>query len=207
MPLATNSLVTALIIGRIWYISKSAPKILPSKKIDAATAFIIQSGALVVIIQLAFVILFGIESDSQNIAVSMAVQIYVSSQHFPCVFGCLILGWSQQGIAPTLIIFQVGMANAIDEATKTRTVTNFSTHDPAAISFKINKQRNPEDLELGSPFGMTETRHEGPFGATKTTLGGSQPAISKTSLGGSQPGISKTSLSGWRVVTMTLSAI
>jgi hypothetical protein len=71
MPLGVNILATALIIGRIWYISRGRS----SKATHMATTVVVESGALLSLIQLLFVIL--LESPEQNIVIAMAQQIYV----------------------------------------------------------------------------------------------------------------------------------
>jgi hypothetical protein len=81
LPLGVNVLVTALIIGRIWYVSRGTSRVLSMRSVQTAMAVVIESGALVVIAQIAFVTLFVTGSPAQNIAVAVAEQIYVS-QHY-----------------------------------------------------------------------------------------------------------------------------
>ena len=82
LPLGVNVLVTMLIIGRIWYISQGAPKILPSKAIQAAIVVVVESGALVVVVQVTFVILFVTGNHAQNIVVAIGEQVYVGVPFF-----------------------------------------------------------------------------------------------------------------------------
>jgi hypothetical protein len=77
LPLGVNILVTSLIIGRIWYISRGTSTALSMRVVKTAMAVAIESGALVVIVQIAFVTLFVAQSPAQNIAVAVAEQIYV----------------------------------------------------------------------------------------------------------------------------------
>lgn len=79
IPLGTNFLVTSLIIARIWYLSKRTPNFLPSKSIVAATAVVVESGALLVFAQLTSCVLFVLNHPAQNIAICSTVQLYVSA--------------------------------------------------------------------------------------------------------------------------------
>jgi len=94
LPLGTNVLVTSLIVGRIWYISRSNPDILSSKWIQAAISMIVESGALVIIAQLGSCILFVLNHPGQNIATCTAVQCYVRA-HFSLTRGPFIDHWSR----------------------------------------------------------------------------------------------------------------
>ena len=78
IPLGTNFLVTSLIVVRIWYLSKRTPNFLPSKTILAATAVVVESGALLVFAQLTSCVLFLLNHPAQNIAICSTVQFYVS---------------------------------------------------------------------------------------------------------------------------------
>jgi hypothetical protein len=79
IPLGTNFLVTSLIIARIWHLSKRTPNLLPSKSIVAATAVVVESGALLVFAQLTGCVLFVLNHPAQNIAIYSTVQLYVST--------------------------------------------------------------------------------------------------------------------------------
>ncbi|KAI0043397.1 hypothetical protein FA95DRAFT_1563378 [Auriscalpium vulgare] len=94
LPLCTNVIVTALIVGRIWYLT---PRTQSEWGVTSSTTamghkameIIIESGALYLIVQAILVATFTKEVPSQAILAVIAVQIY--------------------GIAPTLIMIRVGM--------------------------------------------------------------------------------------------------
>lgn len=100
LPLCTNVLVTALIVGRIWYASRSASAHIASGQRTSRHAMniLIESGALYLVTQLIFVVLFALKHPAQAIVAVMAVQIYVSitiSRHLTstqkiCAKSCLV---------------------------------------------------------------------------------------------------------------------
>jgi hypothetical protein len=79
LPLGVNFLLTALIAGRIWYITRSVNSWKHRNAIRIAMEVIVESGALILASQLIFVVLWGIQSNAQNIAVSATLQIYVGT--------------------------------------------------------------------------------------------------------------------------------
>ncbi|GAW07844.1 hypothetical protein LENED_009862 [Lentinula edodes] len=84
MSLCLNFIVSALIVGRIWYITGLNREIKTDSAIRRASAIIIESGLLFLAAQLVFVVLFAIKHPAQAIVEPIATQIY--------------------GISPTLII-------------------------------------------------------------------------------------------------------
>jgi hypothetical protein len=153
LPLGANFLLTALIAGRIWHIAYRGEQMHKGKRfraIQVALEVIVESGAMILAIQLIFVVLWGIQSNAQNIAVSSALQIYV------CVSlivysGSLILNDcpTPQGIAPTLIIVRVGMGVSIEETMVEKSTSNFSSQAPALVSFGSRTQRTGNtDVEM-----------------------------------------------------------
>jgi len=82
LPLGVNFLLTALIAGRIWYITRGVNSWKHRSAIRIAMEVIVESGALILASQLIFVVLWGIQSNAQNIAVSATLQIYV------CTISC-----------------------------------------------------------------------------------------------------------------------
>lgn len=86
LPLATNFIVTALIVGRIYYLG-SYNRDLQSTSVITHTAnhvsqvvvIVIESGVLYLVFQLILVVLFALKHPSQGIISAMAVQIYVSA--------------------------------------------------------------------------------------------------------------------------------
>ncbi|KAI0258217.1 hypothetical protein BC834DRAFT_831142 [Gloeopeniophorella convolvens] len=94
LPLCTNVIVTGLIAIRIWYLSPASNRDLRGVHLSsgagrAAFDIIIESGALYLVVQLIFVVLFAIHHPAQGILAVVAVQIY--------------------GIAPTLILIRVAL--------------------------------------------------------------------------------------------------
>lgn len=99
LPLCANVFVTALIATRIWLLSPHRLHddlrgvYVPQGRGRAAIDIVIESGALYLVVQLIFVVLFAIHHPAQGIVSVIAVQIY--------------------GIAPALIFIRValGMSN------------------------------------------------------------------------------------------------
>ncbi|KAJ3889894.1 hypothetical protein GG344DRAFT_78365 [Lentinula edodes] len=94
MSLCLNFIVSALIVGRIWYITGLNREIKTDSAIRRASAIIIESGLLFLAAQLVFVVLFAIKHPAQAIVEPIATQIY--------------------GISPTLIIVRVGMGSTFE---------------------------------------------------------------------------------------------
>ncbi|KAK7683148.1 hypothetical protein QCA50_013821 [Cerrena zonata] len=128
LPLATNFLITILIVGRIYHIGSysrdlHAASVITStaNHFNQAAAIVVESGMLYLITQLIFVILFAIKHPAQAIVGVAAVQVY--------------------GIAPTLISFRVGLGIAPEQTQmstkrtairyRTRTTTNAQTNTSA----------------------------------------------------------------------------
>lgn len=78
MSLCLNFIVSALIVGRIWYITGLNREIKTDSAIRRASAIIIESGLLFLAAQLVFVVLFAIKHPAQAIVEPIATQIYVS---------------------------------------------------------------------------------------------------------------------------------
>jgi hypothetical protein len=82
LPLATNVIVTSLIVYRIWFSSrivKESHVEIAQGASHHAMMLIIESGALYLVAQLMFVVLFAIQHPAQGIVAVIAAQIYVSS--------------------------------------------------------------------------------------------------------------------------------
>ena len=82
LPLGANVVVTILIAGRIWYhsphnIDDLGPVGVLFRTGRAALGIVIESGMLYLAAQLTFVVLFIIRHPAQDIALVIAVQIYV----------------------------------------------------------------------------------------------------------------------------------
>ena len=91
----------------------------------AVIGIVIESGALYLVVQLIFVVLFAIHHPAQGIVGVIAVQVYVRK-----VIACFrIISWIlllRQGIAPALIIIRValGMSNTPTGRPGTRPVSS-----------------------------------------------------------------------------------
>lgn len=82
LPLCTNVAVTSLIVYRIWDTSRTIPDSpfkISQGAAHRAMTLIIESGALYLLFQLVFVVLFAIPNPAEAILAVMAVQIYASS--------------------------------------------------------------------------------------------------------------------------------
>ena len=80
LPLCTNLLVTTLIVGRIWYMSRDATIYgLKHSYTRKAATIVIESGALYFAVQLVFVVMFGLDYPGEILVVDLAVPIYVRS--------------------------------------------------------------------------------------------------------------------------------
>ncbi|KAG2338099.1 hypothetical protein BDR05DRAFT_1062938 [Suillus weaverae] len=106
LPLVTNVVVTSLIVYRIWISSrivKESPVVIGQGASHRAMMLIIESGALYLMTQFVFVVLFAIQHPSLGIVAVIATQVY--------------------GIAPTLIIIRVGLGISSEHTTKAVTST------------------------------------------------------------------------------------
>lgn len=91
LPLCTNLMVTTLIVGRIWYMSRDATIYgLQRSYTRKAAMIIIESGALYFAVQLMFVVMFGLDYPVEVLAVGLAVPVYVS-QYFHLYEKCLLI--------------------------------------------------------------------------------------------------------------------
>lgn len=77
LPLCTNAIITFLIAGRIWYMSRAATHTSTLRTARSAINIIIESGALYLVTQMIFVVLYAVRHPAQAIIAVMAVQIYV----------------------------------------------------------------------------------------------------------------------------------
>jgi hypothetical protein len=161
LPVATNILLTALIVGRIYYLSRGIPDLLSSKRIPAVTEMLIESGTMVIVIQLIYCVLASTDNPSNNAALCVAVQVYVRALFIWCEFttDC----WVWQGIAPTIIIFRVGIGRAVDPNFKETAISSIRF----ASGSKVAKQS--VDVEFGTS--PSRTAFSAVEGETKTKTG------------------------------------
>jgi len=144
LPLAFQVIVTGLIIGKIWYISRGADSSRSvysssSSKTANAIGILIESGFLVLVTQIFFVVYFTNGSPVQSIVYAMAVQFYA--------------------IAPTLIIVRVGLAGAMFDGssfTRSQNSSSFSKSynsrvqlNQQVVSFSDATRHHKDDVELG----------------------------------------------------------
>ena len=85
LPLIANFLLTVLIAGRIWWLTRgSAEYAVPPRGARSpgfrATMIVVESGVLYLVVQLVFVVLTALNHPAQETVAMMAVQIYVSQQ-------------------------------------------------------------------------------------------------------------------------------
>ncbi|KAJ6535091.1 hypothetical protein B0H19DRAFT_1184935 [Mycena capillaripes] len=98
LSLCLNFIVSALIVGRIWHVSRQNHRhgIAHSvSSVQGAIGIVVESGLLFLVAQFVFVVLFAIAHPAQAVLVPVATQIY--------------------GISPTLIIVRVGMGASYEQ--------------------------------------------------------------------------------------------
>ncbi|KAF8875067.1 hypothetical protein BD779DRAFT_1678445 [Infundibulicybe gibba] len=124
LPLCTNAIITALIVGRIYYTSRGlkTDEVQPGYNsghgaAERAMSIIIESGGLYLVTQFIFVVLYGIKHPAVAIVAVAAVQIY--------------------GIAPTLIIIRVGWAYLL---TKRRTLLKHTSNGDVLVPLPLPKR-------------------------------------------------------------------
>lgn len=132
LPFCTNGMVTLLIVGRIWFTSRTMKAYtMPSAR--SVMAIMIESGALYFAVQLVFVTLYGMNNPAEEVIIPMAVQVY--------------------GIASFLIVIQSGLGQtAVDENGEDVPGTNWgrllrSGVYPANLA---SKGMDKNDIELES---------------------------------------------------------
>lgn len=84
LPLCVNFILTALVVSRIWWMSRGAEWTLPTilrggKRSVAfkAIMMIVESGALYFVVQLIYLVVFSLGNNAEQIMSLIAVQIYV----------------------------------------------------------------------------------------------------------------------------------
>ena len=165
LPLATNAAATGLIVARLVVTARRVKRYGDDEHGKAATtarravAIIVESGALYLATQLAYVVLFALGHPAEAIVAVIAVQIYVSSS--PPYPAC----WhanapARQGIAPTLMVMQVALG--------------FSTSD------RRGRPRSGSGLSTSASVhfgGASRGSGGGGMGASTTHLAVSEPAL------------------------------
>ncbi|KAH9062356.1 hypothetical protein EDB87DRAFT_295865 [Lactarius vividus] len=140
LPLCTNVFVTALIAARIWLLSPRKVRDLrgtyfPEGTGRTAIDIVIESGALYLVVQLVFVVLFAIQHPAQGIVGVIAVQIY--------------------GIAPALIIIRValGLSNSPPERPSAR-AASWSQSPPTEVRIGYSTSAFTDAGQRISPAGV-----------------------------------------------------
>ncbi|KAG2361901.1 hypothetical protein BDR07DRAFT_1358347 [Suillus spraguei] len=112
LPLCTNIMVTVLIAGRLWHISRipivdehGKPVILKIATGGRPMMLIIESGALYMVTQLIFVVLVAVRNPAEAVLSLAGTQIY--------------------GIASTLIIIRVGLGISSEQTMSAMTQVEF----------------------------------------------------------------------------------
>ncbi|KAJ6554240.1 hypothetical protein B0H19DRAFT_949025, partial [Mycena capillaripes] len=99
LSLILNFMVSSLIVGRIWWMTRESNISHSSTSIQKAVGIVIESGLLFLAIQFVFVILFAIAHPAQAVVEPIATQIYV--------------------ISPMLIVVRVGVGAAYEPTSQT----------------------------------------------------------------------------------------
>ena len=76
LPFCTNVIVTLLIIGRIWYMSRRM-QTYSLTNTRGVMAIMLESGVLYFVVQFVFLILYGVNNPGEQVIIPMAVQVYV----------------------------------------------------------------------------------------------------------------------------------
>jgi len=120
ISLGVNVLVTMLILARIYSISttwRSMNKSTNQNGVGIALEAFIESGALFMLAQLVFVLLFATKNNGQLVGVAIAAQIY--------------------GIAPTLLVARVAVEQSMR---KTRQIPQFSRSGATTLSSRTGSE-------------------------------------------------------------------
>lgn len=81
LSLCLNIIVTAMIIGRIWWVARGIETVRSTTReyVHTVTAMLIESGALFLAVQLCVVVTFALGNPAQAVVVPIALQVYVSN--------------------------------------------------------------------------------------------------------------------------------
>ncbi|KAG2342677.1 hypothetical protein BDR05DRAFT_912666 [Suillus weaverae] len=136
LPLCTNIMVTGLIAGRLWHMSRipiidehGKPALLTIAAGGRAMMLIIESGALYTVTQLIFVVLVAIGNPAEAVLSYAGTQIY--------------------GIASTLIIIRVGLGISPEQTVPTTHIKFWSQSKGTTEVQSVGTWRN--DRSFDSP--------------------------------------------------------
>ncbi|KAJ6517139.1 hypothetical protein DFH09DRAFT_1195514 [Mycena vulgaris] len=135
LSLCLNFIVSALIVGRIWQISRQnriQGVSHSDSTIQRAIGIIVESGLLFLVAQFVFVVLFAIAHPAQAVVEPVATQIY--------------------GISPTLIIVRVGLGASYEPTTARGSSLRF-----VGMGAR-NKRSERTGTTFGTTFGARDTR-------------------------------------------------
>ncbi|GJE85466.1 hypothetical protein PsYK624_015450 [Phanerochaete sordida] len=157
LPLCTNVLVTGLMIGRIWYMSRGAGeiyKITGNGATRKAIHVMVESGALYFVVQLVFVVVYGMNHPSAVIMIVIATQTY--------------------GIASTLIIIHVGLGLSSEQTLKPSEISEMAWVQPTqamslsegpTLATALTNTANATDLSVSRYGSKGETSTGGSSGS------------------------------------------
>ncbi|KAF8991955.1 hypothetical protein BDQ17DRAFT_1432753 [Cyathus striatus] len=140
--LAVNALVTGLIVSRIWFLTSQITALSPhasNRPYNVVIAMLLESGALVLLAQICWLVLYIHSNNGYDIVSGAISQIY--------------------GFTPTILLIRVALGTSYDSETKLSASIAF------ADSGKTSKQHPTfmtTDEELGSQGeATTDTRSSG----------------------------------------------
>lgn len=161
LPLFTNVMVTSLIVGRIWWITRRLAGVDTTRSSGAsvrrAMVILAESGALYLVTQLIFVIVFALKHPSQAIMGVVAVQIYVRIASLSVI--SQLKKNAIQGIAPTLIIIGVELGISSDQMTTNATLTSFQARRTFPESSRTFTTVASSELTYGNPQSPMRLSH------------------------------------------------
>ncbi|KAJ7149675.1 hypothetical protein C8R46DRAFT_1125747 [Mycena filopes] len=147
LSIILNFMVSSLIVGRIWWMSRGGVVPHSSNAIQQATGLIIESGLLFLAVQFVFVILFAIAHPAQAVVEPIATQVYV--------------------ISPMLIVVRIGMGAAY-EPTNATAVTGTSVR---FANSETDGTRTTQIMSQGPGLELNAFAGSGKAESAKGTLG------------------------------------
>lgn len=154
-------MVTSLIVGRIWWITRRLAGVDTTRSSGAsvrrAMVILAESGALYLVTQLIFVIVFALKHPSQAIMGVVAVQIYVRIASLSVI--SQLKKNAIQGIAPTLIIIGVELGISSDQMTTNATLTSFQARRTFPESSRTFTTVASSELTYGNPQSPMRLSH------------------------------------------------
>ncbi|EKM58160.1 uncharacterized protein PHACADRAFT_252245 [Phanerochaete carnosa HHB-10118-sp] len=156
LPLCTNVIVTSLMVGRIWYMSRGTAelyKVAGSSATRKAIHVMVESGMLYFAVQLVFVVVYGLNLPSDVIMIAIAVQTY--------------------GIASTLIIIHVGLGFSSEQTTNQAALSDMAWVPPSQVtatqkptlSTALTDDDNAIDVVVAQYDGKGDTSTSGSTGS------------------------------------------